>query len=68
MDREDLIALIIGAEIGIAIGVLFFGSVPLLPILVALVCAGLGPVALRGWRPLRLVLFRHWFRAQVRSR
>jgi hypothetical protein len=65
--RGDVIAVLIGAEVGVAIGLLVFGSVPLLPIGVTLAGAALGPVALRGWRPLRLLLFQRWLRTRLRE-
>lgn len=65
--RGDVIAVLIGAEVGAAIGLLVFGSIPLLPIGVTLASAALGPVVLRGWRPLRLVLFQRWLRTRLRE-
>lgn len=65
--RGDLIAVLIGAEVGVAFGLLLFGGVPLLPIWFAFSCAALGPIVLRGWRPLRLLLFQHWLRTRLRE-
>jgi hypothetical protein len=65
--RGDVIAVLIGAEVGAALGLLLFGSVPLLPIFVTLVGAAWGPVVLRGWRPVRLVLFQRWLRTRLRE-
>jgi hypothetical protein len=64
--RSDVVAALIGAEAGAAIGLLWFGGTPLLPIGVTLGGAATAPLALRASRPLRVRLFRHWVRAQLR--
>ena len=65
--RGDVVAVLIGAELGAALGLLVFGGIPLLPIGVTLAGAALGPLALRAWRPLRLVLFQRWLRTRLRG-
>ncbi|HEY6779354.1 MAG TPA: hypothetical protein VI111_00270 [Thermoleophilaceae bacterium] len=63
--RSDVVAALIGAEAGAAIGLLWFGWTPLMPIAVTLGIAAAGPVVVRASRPLRLLLFRHWLRSQL---
>jgi hypothetical protein len=63
--RNDVVAALIGAEAGAAIGLLWFGGSPLQPIGVTLGAAIAGPLIVRGSRPLRRLLFRHWVRSQL---
>jgi hypothetical protein len=63
--RSDVAAALIGAEAGAAIGLLWFGWTPLMPIAVTLGTAACGPLLVRASRPLRRLLFRHWLRSQL---
>lgn len=63
--RSDVAATLIGAEAGAAIGLLWFGWTPLMPIAVTLGAAAAGPLVVRASRPVRLLLFRHWLRSQL---
>jgi hypothetical protein len=63
--RSDVAAALIGAEAGAAIGLLWFGWTPLMPIAVTLAAAASGPLLVRASRPLRRLLFRHWLRSQL---
>jgi hypothetical protein len=67
MKREDVVAALIGAEGGAAVGLLVFGGIPMLPLGITLGGAAAGPLLLRAGRPLRRLLFRHWLRTQLRA-
>lgn len=64
--RVDVVAVLIGAELGAAVGLLVFGGIPMAPLGVTLAGALSGPLLLRAARPLRLLLFRRWLRTQLR--
>jgi hypothetical protein len=61
--RREIVAAIIGAEAGVAIGLLAVGATPLVPLALAAIGAGIGTAAMH----LRHRLFRRWLRAQLRS-
>jgi len=61
--RREIVAGIIGGEVGAAIGLLVVGGTPLAPLGLALVGAGLGA----GAAGVRQVLFRCWLRSQLRA-
>jgi hypothetical protein len=61
--RREIVAAIIGAEAGAAIGLLAIGETPLAPLGLALVGAGLGA----GAAAVRHVLFRLWLRSQLHA-
>ncbi len=63
--HTDVVAALIGAEAGAAIGLLWFGWTPLMPIAVTLGAAAAGPLVVRATRPVRMLLFRHWLRSQL---
>ena len=65
LPHSDVAAALLGAEAGAAIGLLWFGWTPLMPIAVTLAGAATGPLLVRASRPLRLLLFRHWLRSQL---
>jgi hypothetical protein len=60
---REIVAAIIGAEAGGAIGLLAIGSTPLVPIGLAALGAGLGA----GSVHVRRLLIRRWLRIQLRS-
>jgi hypothetical protein len=61
--RRDVVAAIIGAELGAAIGLLGLGATPLAP----LGMAALGAVTGAGTVRLRNGLMRRWLRDQLRT-
>jgi hypothetical protein len=61
--RREIVAGIIGAEAGVAIGLIAMGATPLAPIGLAVVGAGLGA----GLMSLRHLLIRRWLRSQLRA-
>lgn len=61
--RRELVAGIIGAEAGAAVGLLAVGATPLAP----LGLAALGAVAGVGAMSLRQALIRRWLRSQLRA-
>jgi hypothetical protein len=65
--RVDIVAGLIGAEAGAAIGLLIFGGTPFLPIGVTFVATAAGPLVLRTSRPVRQQLFRRWLCAQLHA-
>jgi hypothetical protein len=67
LSRVDVVAGLIGAEAGAAIGLLLFGGTPFLPIGVTFAATAAGPLGLRLSRPVRQHLFRHWLRSQLRA-
>jgi hypothetical protein len=60
---REAVAAIIGAEVGIGLGVLMAGGTPLAPIGFGLVGAGIGAGAIHT----RNLLMRRWLRAQLRG-
>jgi hypothetical protein len=65
--RREIVAVLIGAEAGAAVGLLGFGSTPLAPLGLAAVGAAIGPVAALGIRHARRALLRRWLRDQLRA-
>jgi hypothetical protein len=65
--RREIVAVLIGAEAGAAIGLVGFGSTPLAPLAMAAVGAGLGPLAALVIRRARNALARRWLRDQLRT-
>jgi hypothetical protein len=65
--RREIVAVLIGAEAGAAVGLLAFGSTPLAPLALAAVGAGAGPLAALGLRRARHALVRRWVRGQLRA-
>jgi hypothetical protein len=61
--RREIVAAIIGAEAGAAIGLLALGGTPLAPIALAVAGAGLGA----GGVTVRQLLIRRWVRSQLRA-
>ena len=61
--RREVVAGIIGAEAGVAIGLVAVGATPFAPIAMAAVGAALGA----GVMSLRHVLIRRWVRSQLRA-
>ena len=61
--RRDVVAAIIGAEAGIAIGVFAVGGTPLAPLGLAALGAGAGA----GFVHARHRLIRRWLRSQLRA-
>ena len=61
--RREVVAAIIGAEVGAGVGVLVFGSTPLAPLALAAFGAGAG-ASIVG---VRHVLIRRWLRSQLRA-
>jgi hypothetical protein len=61
--RREVVAGIIGAEAGAAIGLVAVGATPFAPIGLAVVGAALGA----GLMSLRHVLIRRWLRSQLRA-
>jgi hypothetical protein len=61
--RREVVAAIIGAEAGVAIGLLAVGATPFAPIGLAAVGAVLGA----GVMSLRHALIRRWLRSQLRA-
>ena len=61
--RREVVAAIIGAEVGAGIGLLAVGATPFAPIGLAAVGAALGA----GVMSLRHVLIRRWLRSQLRA-
>jgi hypothetical protein len=61
--RREIVAGIIGAEAGVAIGLIAVGATPLAPIGLAVVGAVLGA----GLMSLRQLLIRRWLRSQLRT-
>jgi hypothetical protein len=60
---RDIVAAIIGAQVGIALGVLLVGGTVLAPLGFGLLGAGIGAGAVRT----RNLLVRRWLRAQLRA-
>lgn len=61
--RREVVAGIIGAEVGAGIGLIAVGSTPFAPIGLAVVGAALGA----GLMSVRHVLIRRWLRSQLRA-
>jgi hypothetical protein len=61
--RREVVAGIIGAEVGAGIGLFAVGATPLAPIGLAAVGAALGA----GLMSLRQALIRRWLRSQMRA-
>jgi len=61
--RREVVAALIGAEAGAAVGLLLVGDVPVAPLGLAALGAGLGAGAVS----LRQLLIRRWLRAQLRA-
>jgi uncharacterized protein (DUF697 family) len=66
-DARRLIAALIGGQLGAAVGLLFFGGLLFVPILVALIGSGVGAawVPARGW--LRQKAAARYFRTAIRN-
>jgi uncharacterized integral membrane protein len=62
-----IVAALIGAEAGAAIGLLFFGSTPFAPIGLALFLAVVASIATASLRGARLWLFQRELRRRLRS-
>ena len=62
-----LAALIIGAELGVAVGLLFFGSTPFAPLLIAVLGALAGPPVAVWIRTARLRAFGWALRRRLHS-
>jgi uncharacterized membrane protein len=65
--RREIVAVLIGAEAGAAVGLLGFGSTPLAPLAMAAIGAGVGPLAALALRHARHVVARRWLRDQLRA-
>jgi hypothetical protein len=65
--RREIVAALIGAEAGAAVGVLLFGSTPLAPLGLAALGAGVAPLVALGLRRGRHALARRWLRDQLRT-
>ena len=65
--RREIVAVLIGAEAGAAVGVLGFGSTPLAPLGLAALGAAIGPIAALGVTRVHRVLVRRWLRDQLRT-
>jgi hypothetical protein len=63
METRDIAAVLIGLEVGLAIGLLAFGTTFLAPFAAALLGAGVGYVVRRG----RLQLIRRALRSHLRA-
>ena len=63
METRDIAAVLIGLEVGLAVGLLAFGTTLLAPMGIALLGAGMGFVVRRG----RLQLIRRALRSQLRA-
>ena len=63
METRDVAAVLIGLEVGLAIGLLGFGTTLLAPMGIALLGAGMGFAVRRG----RLQLIRRALRSQLRA-
>jgi hypothetical protein len=61
--RREVVAAIIGAEAGVAVGLLAVGATPFAPIGLAAAGAVLGA----GLMSLRHALIRRWLRSQLRA-
>jgi hypothetical protein len=61
--RREIVAGIIGAEAGVAIGLIAVGATPLAPLGLAVIGAALGA----GLMSLRRLLIRRWLRSQLRA-
>jgi hypothetical protein len=64
--REIVMALI-GAEVGAAVGLLWFGDLRGMPIVLMAAGAALGPPTAIVVRWVRNVLLRRWLRSQLRT-
>jgi hypothetical protein len=62
-----IVAALIGAELGAAVGLLLFGATPFAPIGLALLCAVVAPIATVSLRGARLWLFQRALRRRLRS-
>jgi hypothetical protein len=60
---RELVAAIIGAEVGIGLGLLLLGGTLLAPLGLGVVAAGIGAAAVHA----RHLLVRRWLRAQLRG-
>jgi hypothetical protein len=58
-----MVAAIIGAEVGIGIGLFAVGGIPLAPLALGVAGAGIGAGAVRA----RNLMLRRWLRAQLRG-
>ena len=65
--RREIVAVLLGAEVGAAVGVIGFGSTMLAPLGFAAVGAAVGPVAALGVSRARRALVRRWLRDQLRA-
>jgi len=64
---RPLVAALIGAEAGAALGVLKVSGTPLAPLGLAAAGAAIGPLAMLSVRGARTALVRRWLRAQMRA-
>jgi hypothetical protein len=60
---REAVAAIIGAEVGIAVGLVAVGGVPLAPLALGVAGAGIGAGAVH----MRNLMLRRWLRAQLRG-
>jgi hypothetical protein len=63
---REIVAALIGAEIGAAVGLLWFGDWRGMPIALMAAGAALGPLVAIVVRWVRNVLLRRWLRSQLR--
>ena len=61
--RREVVAAIIGAELGAALGLLVLGGIPLAPLGLAVFGAAVGAAVMHA----RHKLFRRWVRSQLRA-
>jgi hypothetical protein len=61
--RREIVAAIIGAEIGAALGLLVLGGIPLAPLGLAVLGAAVGAAVMHA----RHKLFQRWVRSQLRA-
>jgi hypothetical protein len=61
--RREVVAALIGAEVGAALGLVVLGGIPLAPLGMVVLCAAAGA----GLMHARHTLFRRWLRSQLRA-
>ena len=61
--RREVVAALIGAEVGAALGLVVLGGFPLAPLGMVVLCAAAGAGLMRA----RHTLFRRWLRSQLRA-
>jgi ABC-type proline/glycine betaine transport system permease subunit len=64
---REVVAALIGAEVGAAAGLLLFGGLQGMPILLMVAGAALGPLVAIVVRFVRNVFLRRWLRSQLRT-